>query len=415
LQAHTLLIFANDHASQDANAPFAWLALSASGAVVNGAAMNSIRPQRTVLVLPESRVLAVRIKVPDVGAAKIRELAPYAVEDRLASEPDQQVVAVSARERTGALAGTVLAWCVERRWLSQTIASVEAMLAQRLDQVVPESALLSTPVARNTNTWQMLLQLKESHAHAVLVSPDGQSSVSEVPVGDTRPPIAFQLALNRAGDDRPQNIVVRSMGVGIDAVPAWAHTLAAKVTQAPLFDSQTIAALQASPNLHTPTSERAQWLSALMPVAKLAAAVGVVHVLATVAYAVWLWWDVKQQQSKVQQQFTALFPNAQLVDAQLQTERNMRELRRAAGLASSHDLAAALATLDRVGLPASAVSSLSYNNPAQGNASLAVSVNADAKQIARWTQELASNQSEAARITVASAVSNSVNNSKAAP
>src|SRR4051812_13240030 len=51
-------------------------------------------------VLPAQRVLFARLRLPRVNAATIRELLPYAVEDRLLADPAQiHAVAGSTNER----------------------------------------------------------------------------------------------------------------------------------------------------------------------------------------------------------------------------------------------------------------------------------------------------------------------------
>jgi type II secretion system protein L len=402
LQAHTLLLLLSD--SQQLH--IHWLALSRQGVLAEqgfcrfnelqaSLTSKSTKTQRAILVLPESRVLAVRIPVPDVAPNKIRELAPYAVEEWLAGEPDKQTVAVSNRERKGSLAGTVLAWCVERQWLQTTLAQIRNSCKDvSIERVVPESALLSQG-SDSASAWQMLIRKSGGQStddwHGVLIAPDGSSSVSDIDPNSSDPPVAFQLALNRLGAARPQSIVVRELTRSLEAAPPWAAALVAKTQLKPLLgDSNLIDRIEASPSLlDDSVSDKSQtsWLVALAPAMKLAAAACTVHVVATVGYAMYLKQTVTQQQRNIDMQFSALFPNAQLVDPRLQTGRNLQALRQSAGQATQADLAAVLAQLERAGV--SDLQSLDYNYPMSGSAKLTVTTRSEPQTAARWQQQLA--------------------------
>src|SRR5512134_2769848 len=88
-------------------------------------------------ILPATRVLFARLKLPKVNAATIRELLPFAVEDRLLADPDQIHAVPGA---TNALGETLVA-VVDRAWLSQAL-DLLARAGLRASRVVCESALL---------------------------------------------------------------------------------------------------------------------------------------------------------------------------------------------------------------------------------------------------------------------------------
>src|SRR5688500_20411443 len=85
-----------------------------------GIAGDMPRAKELELVLPAERVLFARLKLPRVNAATIRELLPYAVEDRLLADP-AHIHAVAGT--TGASGETVVA-VVDRNWLAGAIAAM---------------------------------------------------------------------------------------------------------------------------------------------------------------------------------------------------------------------------------------------------------------------------------------------------
>src|SRR5258708_22121339 len=72
------------------------------------------RAEEIEAVLPCSRVLFARLKLPRVNAATIRELLPYAVEDRLLADPSHVHAVAGLRHANGATTVAV----VDREWLA---------------------------------------------------------------------------------------------------------------------------------------------------------------------------------------------------------------------------------------------------------------------------------------------------------
>src|SRR3954471_11445096 len=71
-------------------------------------------------VLPAQRVLFARLRLPRVNAATIRELLPFAVEDRLLADPSH-IHAVPGQKNAR---GETLVAVVDREWLQAMRASV---------------------------------------------------------------------------------------------------------------------------------------------------------------------------------------------------------------------------------------------------------------------------------------------------
>src|SRR5687768_8959692 len=74
----------------DPAARVAWMLFDDRGAVLRSdeTPLSDVpRADEVAAVLPAERVLFARLKLPRVNAATIRELLPYAVEDRLLADP----------------------------------------------------------------------------------------------------------------------------------------------------------------------------------------------------------------------------------------------------------------------------------------------------------------------------------------
>ena len=71
-------------------APLAWMLFDLRNNLLSqdtSAAPQMPRAKVVEVVLPAERVLFARLKLPKVSSATIRELLPYAVEDRLLADP----------------------------------------------------------------------------------------------------------------------------------------------------------------------------------------------------------------------------------------------------------------------------------------------------------------------------------------
>ena len=90
------------------------------------------------LVIPASRVLFARLKLPRVGGATLRELLPYAVEDRLLSDPAN----IHAVAGPADAHGETLVGVIDREWLDRVLDALGAV-GLRPAKAWCESALLA--------------------------------------------------------------------------------------------------------------------------------------------------------------------------------------------------------------------------------------------------------------------------------
>lgn len=111
-----LRVFIPDTDRADAAARFAWRLLDARGDTLREdatALADMPRADDVEAILPAGRVLFARLKLPKVNATTIRELLPYAVEDRLLADPSH-IHAVAGRRNSR---GETVVAVVDRDWL----------------------------------------------------------------------------------------------------------------------------------------------------------------------------------------------------------------------------------------------------------------------------------------------------------
>src|SRR4051812_39511038 len=154
------------------------------------------RADEVEAILPASRVLFARLALPRVSDATIRELLPFAVEDRLLADPAQiHAVAGGTDER-----GDTLVAVVDRTWLTAVLAWASDS-GRRPRHAWCESALV--PTARGE--WHVVL----GEATGMLVDSMGLATTFDWHAGGAVP-LAIRIALDEAGErgERPERIRV---------------------------------------------------------------------------------------------------------------------------------------------------------------------------------------------------------------
>src|SRR6476659_7177509 len=100
--------------------PLAWMLMDARGHVLrrdHGPIEEMPKAETVEAVLPAERVLFARLKLPRVNAGTIRELLPYAVEDRLLADPSHIHAVAGPRNARG----ETLVAVVDREWLADWV------------------------------------------------------------------------------------------------------------------------------------------------------------------------------------------------------------------------------------------------------------------------------------------------------
>jgi len=394
-----LKIYLPDNNLDDA-CEWQWSDAARAGATQRGnqlsaltALLNAAPADEVIAIAPASRVLLARVTLPPVGANKLRELLPFAVEDKLLCEPDSIHIVAANRAADGDTAVAV----IEKAWLTQAVLRL-GRAGIKPDKLVADISLLP----REDHAWSVLLQKSGSFVRTGIH--DGQSlDEGAAPT----PPLALALALDeaRAAGSLPQRILLyhapqtdlpdhaawqQVLGVPVEVRGAWSWCSG----DAPIGDT--------APNFlqgeFAPARKSNAWLPRLKPALAVAASIVAVHFLASVID--WARLSIEQTtlRDEMTQTFKATFPEARaVVDPLLQMRRNLGALRRNHGAADAGDLLPLLAaTSHETGGMAIKVRSLHYEqDKLQLNLSLADAAQAEAAR-ARFTR--LSGQSDKAAI-----------------
>ena len=338
-----------------AETPVYWTLLDARNNILRQDATTLAdipRAEEVEAILPASRVLFARLKLPRVNAATIRELLPYAVEDRLLGDPANIHAVAGRRDASGETTVAV----VDRDWLA-TMLDALRRAGLRPAHAWSESALL--PEGREWNVvW--------GPERGLLVDDRGVSVAFDRTAGEL--PLAIRLALDEAAarSERPARIALhREGGAPPPDLSRWATEAGVAFIEGPAWESLHGASVgrDAIDLLQDEFAPRASRLSAAsVPRAAvvLAIVIGALQ-LALVGADTWRLERERQAlEARREAIFREAFPEARtVVDPDLQMSRNLADLRRSRGIASGDDFLAQLTRAAREGTP---VRSVEYAN-----------------------------------------------------
>ena len=315
--------------------PFDWALADRAGAPLRegrGPLGEVPRGDAVELILPASRVLFARLKLPKVNTATIRELLPYAVEDRLLADPSQ----IHAVPGTTNARGETLVAVVDRGWFQGALALL-ARAGLSPSRAVCESAL----AAPGPQAWTAVLGAER----CFLVEDDGYAVAFDRPAG-REPPLALRIAVDEAAgrDARPAQLEVLAESAPPDAAP-WSETLGLTVR---VREGKGRLALPVSPRaidlLSGEFARRSRALSGIrvprLAVA-LAVAIAALHAGLTAFDTFRLERERRALEAEREALFRSAFPEATtVVDPALQMARNLGTLQRSRGEASTDDFLA---------------------------------------------------------------------------
>lgn len=343
-----LLVPAADHPG--AEGPYAWALADARGeALREGTSPLAAIPRADAVeaVLPASRVLFARLKLPRVNAATIRELLPFAVEDRLLADP-AQIHAVPGA--TNARGETLVA-VVDRAWLTETLA-VLARAGYPPARVYCESALLPA----QPGSWHAVL----GESRSFLVEEDGHAVAFDRP-GGAEPPLAVRIAADEAAErgSRPERLhVLVEPGLGLPDCTLWSERAGMKVSAA--AGTPPLAAPVAANGIDLLAGDFARRPPGIAALRLPRLAWGLAAAIVALQFGLTAadWWRLERERRSLEAEsesiFRAAFPQATtIVDPALQMRRNLADLQRTRGRAASDDfLALATAAAKNGPLPA---------------------------------------------------------------
>jgi len=336
-----LQVYIGDDAFGGDPAALPWVLRDAGGRVAgSGVAAPAAMPHadRCEAVLAGSRVLLTSVNVPSRGG-KLRQLALFAVEDQLVSEPESVHVALGAAGADGAQAVAV----VDR----DRLASLLRMLAQAgiaLHALWPETQL--PPLA--PRSWSLAWDGDRGVLRTGL-----QAGMAVEAGSDVHPPPMLEYALREARrrNATPDRLVVllkpgatppehaawgAALGVEVEAGGPWDWSDAAFAR-----DANRIDLLQGE---FAPAGTARELWSKFKPVAVLAALLLLLNGGAVLADWLMLRHERDRIKADMESVLRTAFPETNvIVDAPLQMRRKLAEMRAAAGAAGASDLLPLLA------------------------------------------------------------------------
>lgn len=332
-----LQIYLPEHADQQA-ASYLWALRDAQGAIRHGgvATLNELpTADRVELVAPASRVFLTQIALPAGSRQKLRRMLPYAVEDKVTTDPEKTHVVAGPRLADGQTAVAV----VDKAWIGAVLTPL------RSARVKPQAMWIETLLPGLTaGSWVAVWKNNEGFLRSGPASGfflDGAL--------DDAPPVALQLALHEARADgtAPERIVVRpARGATLPQLPAWSDRLQIEIVAGERWDwfERAKDGINLLQDDLAPAGAGSDMLPRLRPAFVLLGLIAAVYVVS----AGLDWFSLNRQKNQLQttmnERFLKAFPEAKVVqDAPLQMRRNLEDLRRGAGQADASDFLPLLA------------------------------------------------------------------------
>ena len=302
------------------------------------------RTGEVVAVVPARALSWQRVTLPQgalAQAARLRAVLDGLLEEQLLDDPAQLHFALQPGAQSGSPAWVAVC---DRAWLRQALQALEAA-GRPADRVVPEFA--PGPTASGREECEVLGQPED--AYAVLTGHGAQQAVAVLPLGAA----ATWAATAPAAEDAPPvraEPAVAALAERLLGRPVQLHTASQRaldaargdwdLAQFDLASTGRTRALRklgslASALLYAPQWRAARWAAALLVVAHL------------VGLNAWAWQERKAlaaKQAAVRSALTTTFPKVLVVvDAPVQMERELAQLRQTAGAVSARDMEPLLA------------------------------------------------------------------------
>lgn len=318
------------------------------------------RADQVEIIVPASLVLFTEVRLPPVRGQRLRQLLPFAVEEKILSDPNQVQVATGLRDAQGMTRVAIL----DRAWLDSVCDRLR-QLGLRPERGFAETCLPELEPQAWTLIWD---------GHEGFVRTDQGAGLALDNMGDDAAPFALRRAVEEARDKQrlPEKIILRATdaAASVPDLALWTTQLGVSVVPgqdwhwAPRF-LNTANAINLLQGDYAPSSSLRELLPQLRPILLLAGLIIGVQVLATGAD----WWRLNREKKnltvEMDKTFKSAFPDAKVVvDAPLQMQRNLADLRRASGQSQSNDFVPLLAKVMPLINPAIGIEAMSYDQGA---------------------------------------------------
>lgn len=290
------------------------------------------------VVVPASLVLLAQVKVPTRNRRKMLQLLPFIVEEKLMYEPDS-IHVVAGPQLPG---GDTVVAVIDKAWMKRVI---EALQKAGLPpwRMWPETLMPAVPLG----TWTVAWNGREGFVRTGMLS--GQSLDGG---SDEAPPLGLLLAAKEAAENgsAPRKINVQlAEGADQPDLESWTARLGISVAIAGVWDWSVAAYdMEKGVNLlqgeFAPARLELDWRQRLRMPLILAGVIVALELGGGLADWLMLSYEKHQLDADIQKTFRQAFPEAKvIVDAPLQMQRNLAELRHARGVSDPADFLPVLA------------------------------------------------------------------------
>jgi general secretion pathway protein L len=342
---------------RDNTSPCPWVLCDDKGALMqSGMATLANLPKghECVAIIAADRVLSLAATLPPGGRRRWQTVLPYVAEEYTLVDPEENHVvpgpAISEGRRMLAV--------VDKAWLTRIVdAAHNAKLSLR--RMVAETFL----PALAADCWPLVWDGSSGFVKT------GAASGTALDIGDiSTPPLALRLSLD-AAPQVPKKIEIRfihDIAAEQRNMPQWSDLQLPLIAGAD-WDWRRAAIPEDALNLlwgdFAPRAKFQEWWPKLRPAAYLLLAVLAVEIIGSNIKWALLVNEKSQLTKNMQRTFRATFGDAVvLVNAPLQMQRNLAELRHAAGLPDAGDFLPLLnsASSSLTALPAGSVVAMHY-------------------------------------------------------
>jgi len=336
---------------QDSSTPCEWALCDETNAVLQqGRSPLAQMPKSAgcIGILAADRVLIFTTAKPPGNKRRWQGALPFIAEEHSLTDPDE----IHAIPAAGPTPDTIAVFVTAKSWLKHIVtATSEAGLPMR--RLVAETLL----PALTADTWTLVWSGQNGFLRTSLTTGLALDS------GDAQtPPLALLLSLTATDISLPQHIQLRLAESAI-ALPSW--NLSVPLLKGECWDWRCAPISAAAPNLlwgdFAPKIRLFEQLSRLRPALFILLAALSIEMIGTSLE----WVQLAQEKRTLTQQIEKIFHHtfgdeSTLVDAPLQTQRNLAALRHAAGISDSTDF---LPLLDSVASSlGSTVQSMNYES-----------------------------------------------------
>lgn len=301
--------------------PLDWWLLEAGSVLAQGQNVLAEMPVAAACeaVAPAATVLLTQVKLPVQKGEKARRLLPFALEDQLANDADTNHFALGAPLADGMVAVGV----VDKNWLRAVVA---LLAARHLQHIYPETLLLPL----TDNSWSVAWSGQQGVLRTGEYAGQGLESDGGIPQ-------ALSALLKNAP---PAQLCCYG------TLPAWINELGIALRYHDNWQAAPAAPLDLLQGEFTQRPLHWTGWTKLLPLLWLVGAMITLQLIGT-GLDVWrLKREQRQLQNQMEAHFRAAFPEATvIIDPVLQMERQRVTLRRAAGIADSHDFLVLLGKL----------------------------------------------------------------------